>query len=196
MTLPVEAGRSGETALTFADDSDATVQIVSRTADRLPAESATPATFSEHNVVVAAKVAPAFNFDWYSVNGGGATGVSSTSYQIGVSAGQTAAGFVSGTAYQLGIGFWYGVAGGGECPIALTGDVNLSTTLTSADIIYLVNFVFKGQAEPLPCAASGDANCSGSVTSADIIFMVNHVFKGQAAPCDVCTLIPGMWSCP
>jgi hypothetical protein len=59
-----------------------------------------------------------------------------------------------------------------------------------------VNFVFKGQAAPLPCEASGDVNCSGSVTSADIIFMVNHVFKGQAPPCDVCTLIPGMWSCP
>jgi hypothetical protein len=141
-------------------------------------------------------VAPAFNLDWYSVNGGGATDVASTSYQMGMSLGQNAAGFVSGTAYQMGIGFWYGAASGGACPIAMTGDVNLSLSLTSADIIYLVNFVFKGQAVPMPCEASGDVNCSGTVTSADIIYMVNHVFKGQAAPCDVCTKIPGMWSCP
>ena len=82
------------------------------------------------------------------------------------------------------------------CLVTQTGDVNESGTLTSADIIFLVNFVFKGQAPPEPCEAAGDVNCSGSVTSADIIFMVNHVFKGQAPPCDVCTIIPGTWTCP
>lgn len=82
------------------------------------------------------------------------------------------------------------------CPVAQTGDVNLSTTLTSGDIIYLVNYVFKSGVDPLPCIAAGDVNCSVSVTSADIIYMVNHVFKSGALPCDVCSLIPGSWSCP
>jgi hypothetical protein len=82
------------------------------------------------------------------------------------------------------------------CPIDLTGDVNISNTITSADIIALVNFVFKGGANPLPCDAAGDANCSGSVTSADIIALVNFVFKSGAPPCDACTLVPGTWSCP
>jgi hypothetical protein len=72
------------------------------------------------------------------------------------------------------------------CPITLTGDVNVSGTITSADIIGLVNFVFKGGAAPLPCTASGDVNCSGTVTSADIIGLVNFVFKGGASPCDAC----------
>jgi hypothetical protein len=81
--------------------------------------------------------------------------------------------------------------------VALTGDVNESSTLTSADIIALVNYVFKGGTPPRPCAAAGDVNCSGQVTSADIIAMVNHVFKGGAPPCDVCTLIEvGTWTCP
>jgi photosystem II stability/assembly factor-like uncharacterized protein len=75
----------------------------------------------------------------------------------------------------------------GMCRIAKTGDVNIDGVITSADIISLVNFVFKGGLAPKPCMAAGDANCSGAVTSADIIYMVNHVFKGSAAPCDGCT---------
>jgi len=73
------------------------------------------------------------------------------------------------------------------CPIELTGDVNVTSSITSADIIYLVGYVFKGAAAPLPCAASGDVNCSGSVTSADIIYLVGYVFKGGDPPCDACT---------
>lgn len=82
------------------------------------------------------------------------------------------------------------------CPVLKTGDLNTDGNLTSADIIGMVNYVFKGGASPQPCAATADVNCSGSVTSADIISLVNHVFKGGAAPCDVCTLIPALWSCP
>ena len=73
------------------------------------------------------------------------------------------------------------------CPVLITGDVNLSTTLTSADIIYMVNFVFKSSVAPMPVPEAADVDCSGAVTSADIIYMVNHVFKSAMAPCDVCT---------
>jgi hypothetical protein len=73
-----------------------------------------------------------------------------------------------------------------DCLIEVDGDVNATGSLTSADIIYLVNHVFKGGPEAQPCAANGDVNCSGTVTSADIIYMVNHVFKGGDPPCDIC----------
>jgi hypothetical protein len=82
------------------------------------------------------------------------------------------------------------------CPIAITGDVNVSGVITSADIITLVNYVFKGGPAPLPCPASGDVNCNGTVTSADVITEVNYVFKSGPPPCDVCTLVPGTWLCP
>lgn len=144
---------------------------------------------------VTSPAAPLYYLNWYSVNGGGATSVVGTNFRLGVSAGQAAAGFVSGVSHKLGVGFWYG-ATSAACPIALSGDVNLSTTITSADIIALVNYVFKGGAAPLPCAANGDVNCSGGVTSADIIALVNFVFKGGAAPCNICTIIPSLWSCP
>ena len=81
--------------------------------------------------------------------------------------------------------------------IFLAGDVNISGQITSADIIQLVNYVFKSGPNPLPCAAAGDLNCDGSVTASDIIVLVNFVFKGGPPPCQVGDLIAsGIWDCP
>jgi hypothetical protein len=80
--------------------------------------------------------------------------------------------------------------------LTMTGDVNLSDTYTSADVVQMANYVFKGGAAPLPCPATGDVNCDGSVTSADIITLVNHVFKSGQAPCSVCAALGLGWSCP
>jgi hypothetical protein len=82
------------------------------------------------------------------------------------------------------------------CPIMMTGDANENGSITSADIIHMVNFVFKGGTPPGPCEAAGDVNCSGTCTSADIISMVNFVFKGGTPPCDACTTDPANWHCP
>lgn len=82
------------------------------------------------------------------------------------------------------------------CAVSRTGDIDHSGVVSSADLVALVGFVFQGMSAPVPCQAAGDVNCSGSVTSSDIIALVNFVFKSGAAPCDVCTLIPGTWSCP
>jgi hypothetical protein len=80
--------------------------------------------------------------------------------------------------------------------ITMCGDCNLSGTLTSSDIILMVNYTFKGGSPPQPCPAAGDVNCDGSNTSSDIIYMVNHVFKGGPLPCNICQF-PGLgWSCP
>jgi hypothetical protein len=82
------------------------------------------------------------------------------------------------------------------CSITLTGDVNNTGDRVTSDIIYLVNFVLKGGATPLPCKGAGDVNCDGNVATSDIIYLVNFVLKGGPAPCDACTLVPGTWSCP
>jgi hypothetical protein len=128
----------------------------------------------------------AYRLKWYSMNAGGATRVTSPGYGMGLSVGQSAAGSASSPSYGVGVGFWYG-AGGAACPITRTGDVNISGSITSADIIRLVNYVFKGATPPLPCEAAGDVNCGGTVTSSDVIYLVNHVFKGGPLPCDGCT---------
>ena len=59
------------------------------------------------------------------------------------------------------------------------GDSNGDVELNAADIIYMVNYVFKGGPAPL---GDGDVNGNGSVNAADIIYLVNHVFKGGPAP--------------
>ena len=82
------------------------------------------------------------------------------------------------------------------CPIAMTGDVNNTGDRGTSDIIYLVNRVLKAGPALIPCQAAGDVNCDGSLSTSDIIYLVNFVLKGGPAPCDVCTIIPGTWSCP
>ena len=80
--------------------------------------------------------------------------------------------------------------------VFLTGDVNSDGRITTADIIYYVNWNYKGQAPPLLCDGIGDVNCSRSTTSADIIFLVNYVFLSGPAPCDITPLVPDTWVCP
>ena len=83
------------------------------------------------------------------------------------------------------------------CPVTFAGDANLDGPVTTADVIVMVNYVFKSGSEPQPCVAAMDVNCDGTPTSADIIYTVNHIFKSGSAPCDVCTLIDGgTWTCP
>jgi uncharacterized Ntn-hydrolase superfamily protein len=65
----------------------------------------------------------------------------------------------------------------------LCGDTNADGVHTSADIIGLVNYVFKSGLPPLPVPQAGDVNRSGTLTSADIISLVNFVFKSGTPPC-------------
>ena len=82
--------------------------------------------------------------------------------------------------------------------ITMTGDVNRDGARSAADIITMVNFVFKSGVEPEPCIAAMDVNCDATPTAADVIYMVSHVFKSGALPCDVCANVghAGAWACP
>jgi len=64
----------------------------------------------------------------------------------------------------------------------LPGDCGANGSTTSADVILLVNHVFKGGPE-CQIPEHGDIDCSGVITSSDIIRLVNFVFKGGAPPC-------------
>ena len=69
-------------------------------------------------------------------------------------------------------------------------DPNNDGVITSADIFYLVNFLFLGGPPPAGPAGmlSGDANGDGVVTSADIFYLVNFLFLGGPRPNAVPTL--------
>jgi hypothetical protein len=82
------------------------------------------------------------------------------------------------------------------CPVRVPGDANCSGQISSADIILLVSYIFRGGSQPCPCSASGDVNCDGAVTSADVITLVNYIFKSGSVPCDPCPLVlEGTWDC-
>ncbi len=67
-------------------------------------------------------------------------------------------------------------------PIAgLRGDVNLDDQITAADILLLVDFVFRGGAAPEPLS-TGDAVGVPPINSTDIVFLVAYVFRGGPPP--------------
>ncbi len=64
----------------------------------------------------------------------------------------------------------------------IIGDANGDDNVNLADIIFLVNYIFKGGAAPHPFD-KGDVNCDAAVTLPDIIYLVNFIFKGGPPPC-------------
>ena len=65
---------------------------------------------------------------------------------------------------------------------ALRGDANGDGKVTVSDVVFLVNYLFKGGPTPLPYH-SGDANCDTKVTISDVVYLVNYLFKGGPPPC-------------
>jgi len=122
----------------------------------------------------------AFQLNWLSINGGGAINASSASYQLGLSVGQSVAGFAASSSYQMGIGFWYGTAGAPACAAA-KGDMNATGDFTPADVVLMLNCAFLGSGTCDLCFT--DVNCSADLTPADVVLELNKVFLGSPLPC-------------
>ena len=65
--------------------------------------------------------------------------------------------------------------------IAKPGDCNGDGKVDLADIICMVNHVFKGALRPSPLCR-GDANADTKVNLTDIVYLVNYIFKGGPPP--------------
>ncbi len=63
-----------------------------------------------------------------------------------------------------------------------TGDANGDCTVSIADVVYLINYIFAGGSAPRPCQA-GDVDCTGSVSIADAVFIINYIFSSGPPPC-------------
>ena len=68
----------------------------------------------------------------------------------------------------------------------MCGDTNFNQDIEIGDIIWLINYLFKGGLEPKPMLCVGDANGSNVVDVGDIIFLINYLFKGGSAPGGCC----------
>jgi hypothetical protein len=70
-------------------------------------------------------------------------------------------------------------------PWEYRGDVNQDGSINSADVVFLINYLFVGGPAPVPLS-KGDVNCDGLVNSADVVYLINYLFVGGPAPCRVC----------
>jgi len=61
------------------------------------------------------------------------------------------------------------------------GDVNGDGIVNSADVVFLIDYLFKGGPAPDPLS-EGDVNCDDIVNSADVVFLINYLFKGGPPP--------------
>ena len=66
--------------------------------------------------------------------------------------------------------------------VGIRGDANSDAEVTVSDVVFLVNYLFKGGPAPL-LRESGDANCDGKITVSDAVYLINFLFKGGPQPC-------------
>jgi parallel beta-helix repeat protein len=66
------------------------------------------------------------------------------------------------------------------CPI-LYGDANADGAVDPADVVYLINYLFRNGSPPDPIEA-GDANCDGVVDPADVVYLINYLFRNGPPP--------------
>jgi len=63
----------------------------------------------------------------------------------------------------------------------VVGDANADGVINSADVVYLIDYLFKGGPPPEPLEA-GDVNCDQIINSADVVYLINYLFKGGPPP--------------
>jgi hypothetical protein len=61
------------------------------------------------------------------------------------------------------------------------GDANGDGIVESGDVVYLLNYLFRGDAPPDPLP-TGDCNCDGMVGPGDVVYLINYLFRGGPAP--------------
>ncbi len=65
----------------------------------------------------------------------------------------------------------------------LRGNVNGDGQVSLADIVYLINYLFKQGEEPIPDVGVGDTNCDGQTSLSDIVYLISYLFKQGSPPC-------------
>ena len=68
-----------------------------------------------------------------------------------------------------------------EYLILIVGDANGDGEINAEDIIYLINYLFRGGPPPYVMAA-GDANGDGEVNAGDIVYLIQYLFHGGPPP--------------
>ena len=83
-----------------------------------------------------------------------------------------------------------------DCARLLTGDLVIDGVVNTQDLIYFINWIFKGGPRPVPCNAVADASRDGRLTASDLIHLIVYVFMSGPEPPEACDMIGTLWSCP
>lgn len=68
--------------------------------------------------------------------------------------------------------------------VLLFGDANGDGIVDPADVVYIINYLFRGGNPPDPLPA-GDASCDGVVGPMDVAYLINYLFRNGDPPgCD------------
>jgi hypothetical protein len=63
-----------------------------------------------------------------------------------------------------------------------SGDATNDGVVDAADVVYIINYLFRGQNPPDPLE-SGDASCDGKVDASDVVWLVGYLFREGLPPC-------------
>jgi hypothetical protein len=63
----------------------------------------------------------------------------------------------------------------------MRGDANSDGSVAAGDIVYMLNYLFRGGDPPCPME-SGDANCDGSVGPGDVVYLINYLYRNGPPP--------------
>jgi hypothetical protein len=190
LTVVVNAGRAKPVATTPINSER---MRHSRTRATPSVESPSPVTRYAPNVQLSLPASNAmsssasYEIDWQSINGGGGP-MSSANYSVNSSAGQASIGYATSANYQAGIGYWYGMAGGG-CSCPYQSDYDEDEFLTAVDLGRLIDVLFAGDPtiqDPGCPTVRGDFNNDGFPDAVDLSGLIDHLFAGADPPCDPC----------
>ena len=67
------------------------------------------------------------------------------------------------------------------CVPWLVGDASGDGMIDLGDVVYLLNYLFRGGSPPEP-VLTGDLNSDGSVTLGDVIYLLNYLFRSGPPP--------------
>jgi hypothetical protein len=65
--------------------------------------------------------------------------------------------------------------------VFVRGDANGDGVVAPADVVYLINYFFRGDLPPDPLEA-GDANCDGVLGPGDVVYLINYLFRSGDPP--------------
>jgi non-lysosomal glucosylceramidase len=66
----------------------------------------------------------------------------------------------------------------------IPADANGDGSIDVADVVFLINYLFRGNLVPDPISA-GDVNCNGEVNVGDVVYLINYLFKDGPPPCEI-----------